>query len=445
MGLFIPLYCLLLLYVSATIVRRHRNPANAWCWLLAVGLVPVGGMLLYLLTGYRKPDARQDPSCDGHPGLERLLCGGCGTFVRLHNRIERLHNGNNAFASLIGRLQSARKSIHLEYYIFKDDRIGQAICNILMRKARNGVEVRMICDAVGSWHLSRRTIRLLRASGVDLRLWGRIRFPWFSPKAHRRNHRKLAVIDGKTAYLGGINVARRYLGIDRSGHWRDEHLALEGDAVADLQRLFAADWYRVSGQRIPVDRYTAPHFVRERSPLQIAWSEAGPSRHVMTDLFVSMISSAQHGIDLSTPYLLPPPALFEALLRALRSGIRIRIMLPGTGDVRLAHLATDAYAGELLEAGAEIYRYTEGFLHAKQLIIDRSVASVGTANFDYRSLEINAELTAVSLDPEVVRDMTATFEEDLTRCRRDTLAAWRLRPATQRAASSVARLFAPLL
>ena len=178
--------------------------------------------------------------------MEQIVARGCGTRPAPRNSVSLLHNGSNAFTALIAALQHAVRSIHMEYYIIRDDRIGRTIAEILIRKARVGLEVRVIYDAVGSWRLSRTTLRRMHDAGVRTAAFEPVRFPWFTTRVSRRNHRKIVVTDGRVAFLGGINIAKYYLDGDYMGKWRDEHLRIEGDAVKDLQRLFIADWARVT-------------------------------------------------------------------------------------------------------------------------------------------------------------------------------------------------------
>lgn len=447
MYLFILAYLLLAIPASAAVLRQKQTPVVALAWLLAILLVPIGGSLFYLLAGYRQP-LRDVPTADSMPpaGIERMLWYGCATRIRRRNRVEQLHDGGEAFAALIAALQGARRYIHLSYYIFASDRIGHAIGDILMRKARAGVEVRLLYDAIGSWKLPKRFVRRLRRAGIEVRAYAPLRFPWFTPRANRRNHSKIAVIDGRMGFVGGINIAERYLDGDALGRWRDEHLCIEGEAVVDLQRLFAADWMQEGGAPLCEERYTAalPDDL-PRSPLQIAWTREDRSRTTLTDLFAQLIDEARHTLRLSSPYFQPPPALYEALLRAVRRGCRVQVMLPARSDVWLARRATDAYLGDLLDAGVEIYRFRGGFLHAKRLIADDRVASVGTANFDYRSLEYNTEATALLLDKATVEQAIRRFDDDLTACSPIDPEAWRRRSVHYRLGDCIARLFAPLL
>ena len=241
MYIALTLHLLWTLGAAAVITRRQRIPASAAAWLALVFLLPVAGTLLYVLAGYRRAvPAAESCDCRGD-AVEQIVARGCGTRPAPRNSVSLLHNGSNAFTALIAALQHAVRSIHMEYYIIRDDRIGRTIAEILIRKARAGLEVRVIYDAVGSWRLSRTTLRRMHDAGVRTAAFEPVRFPWFTTRVSRRNHRKIVVTDGRVAFLGGINIAKYYLDGDYMGKWRDEHLRIEGDAVKDLQRLFIDD------------------------------------------------------------------------------------------------------------------------------------------------------------------------------------------------------------
>lgn len=445
----LPLIAIHLVWTAAAavvITHRTRNPASAGVWLLLIAALPLLGTLLYLLAGWHdRPEAAEaDRTSCGTP-LQRLIARNCGARVTPHNRIELLHNGNNAYSSLIASLQHASRSIHMEYYIFRDDRIGCTIAEILMRKARAGVAVRILYDAFGSRGLRRKTLRRLRDAGAEVRSYAPIRFPWFTPRAERRNHRKIVVTDGSTAYLGGINIAKYYLDGDYKGKWRDEHLRIEGDAVADLQRLFLADWTRSGGKVPDAAGLFAPHRIADRLPIQIAWSEEGPARRTLAEAFAAAIVRARRTVRLSSPYFMPPPGILDAIRIASRSGVRVVVMIPASSDSHFTDLISDSYVEDLLDAGAELYRYDHGFLHAKLLVADDDVASVGTANMDCRSLQDNLEVTAFLYGKRVASELSATFDRDLARCVRVVRSDWKRRPLWRRTLGDLLRLVAPLM
>lgn len=445
MHILLPLHFVWCAFAAPVVARQQRQPVAAAAWLLCLAALPFVGTLLYLLAAWRP--YRPAVPCGGSEALPlaSLIRSNCGARIARHNRTTPLRNGSNAFSALIAALQHAARSIHMEYYIFRDDRIGRAVAEILVRKARAGVEVRVIYDAVGSWRLSRRTLRRLREAGVDIRPFAPIRFPWFTPRAARRNHRKIVVTDGKVAFIGGINIAKYYLDGDCMGKWRDEHLRIEGDAVADLQRIFLTDWAHAGGRRLAIGRYVARHRIFRISPMQIAPAEEGRTRRTLIEAFAAAIAGARREVRISSPYFMPPPLLLDAIRMAAGCGVRVRVITPMRSDSRLTGLVAESYVGELLDAGAEVYRYADGFLHAKMALFDDAAASVGTANMDYRSLTDNFEVTAFLYDRRLVRRLAAEFDADLALSHRVSRRAWRRRPRWRILLCDLARLLAPLL
>lgn len=228
------------------------------------------------------------------------------------------------------------------------------------------------------------------------------------------------------------------------GKWRDEHLCIEGDAVADLQRLFLTDWAHVSGLRLDPDRHIARHAIRRETPLQVAWAGDGSTRPTLAEAFTTAIMSARKRIRICSPYFLPPALLLDALRMAARSGVQVEAMIPSCSDSRIADLITDAYVEELLDADIALYCYDKGFLHAKLLLVDDSLASIGTANMDYRSLTDNWEVTVFIRDRRIAEELSRSFDKDLAACRRITRATWNP-SGRRRLLSDVLRLASPLM
>ena len=348
------MYLLLAIHIAWTlgavplVTRQKRLPASAAAWLALILLLPVAGTLLYVLAGYRPHLPAAERRAYRGDRLGQIIARGCGTRITRHNSVELLHNGNNAFTALIASLQRAVRSIHMEYYIIRDDRIGRTIAEILIRKARAGLEVRVIYDAVGSWRLSRTMLRRMHEAGVETAAFEPVRFPWFTTRVTRRNHRKIVVTDGKVAYLGGINIAKYYLDGDYMGKWRDEHLRIEGDAVKDLQRLFIADWARVTDECLDLRRYVAPHGIRQRLPIQLAWSEEGPSRLTIAEAFAAAVVRARQRVRICSPYFLPPTLILDALRLAARGGIRVEV-LPAIAK-RIGRHVEDAHDARAVKA-----------------------------------------------------------------------------------------------
>lgn len=377
--------------------------------------------------------------------IEKKVIKGCGTRITQGNRVELLNDAAEMYAALIAALHRACQTIHLEYYIFDDDRIGQTISEILIRRARNGVKVRLVYDLLGSWMPAWGMLRKLRNAGVEVRYFRKYQFthPW--RWINIRNHRKIAIIDNQIAFLGGINIARRYLEGSELGRWRDEHLKIEGEAVPQLQELFRRDWIAVGGKAFNLERRDDSALRPKGERTLIAWSEEGPSRKVVEECLVELIRGARKEILLSTPYYIPTPPLCKALHEALQRGVRVKLMTPARADLRIAAWAAEAYYEELLAHGGEIFRYRNGFLHTKMVLIDRKISSIGTANLDYRSLRTNWEVAAFIDSTDFGKQIAKTFLNDCENCTRLSLKVWLHRPSTHHLRSRLARLLSQWL
>lgn len=411
---------------------------------MAVLIAPPLASALYLLT--RTPRVRLVAGT-GASAVESIVNAGCATSVTDGNRIAVLNGCSAAFASMIGDMQRSRVSIHIEFYILEADRIGLTILSLLRRRARAGVSVRVLCDAYGSRRLPGGLIDSLRADGVDIRFdspLGRLRL---SPAIHCRNHRKLLVIDSRIAHFGGINIANRYLDGDSMGCWYDEQVRMTGAAVADAERLFAADWRRVSGEHLPMSQrvVSRQRVVAGRTRVQIAWSEQGVSRSTIADAIAAVIAGSRVSLHIVTPYFMPPPWLIDALRRAVLAGVTVRLMLPLRCDSRLVCRVVHSYVAECVWAGIDVEIYEGGFLHSKLIVADSRCVMLGSANLDYRSMEYNREVMSIICDDGVAREYVGRFEHMCGKCRRvtaDDIAAGRWRCGF---AEHSARLLAPLL
>lgn len=426
------------------IAREKHLPTEALGWLMAVCFLPVLGSLLYYFTAWNGSGTLV---CGGRGAsdIEGVIHGGCGTRASEGNRVELLNNGSETYSALLAELQHARDTIHLEYYIFDDDRIGRSVAEVLIRRARGGVKVRVIYDLLGSWMPSWGMLRDLRRAGVEVRHFRPIRFPWITPELNERNHRKIAVIDGRIAFIGGINIARRYLDGNELGQWRDEHLRIEGEAVRDLQGVFAADWQEVGGTPFDCEESLRRLEAKGSTRTQIAWSQQGPTRRVIGDAMTALILRARDEILLSTPYFVPTEPLLRALCIAAAGGVKVRLMVPAQADLRIAMAAAESYFGDLLTAGGEIYRYEAGFLHTKSIVVDQHITYVGTANLDYRSLQSNWEVGAFIYDETFGHQAAATFRRDLEHCSRLTPEAYAARSRGRKALVKLASLLSPIL
>lgn len=472
-------YAIIVIVTIGVIIHEKRDPIVALAWITVIALVPVLGLILYMLFGrnHRKEkmfsrkeidDLKQledmsrvqleaikrlNHSSMHHPdilknmGIITLLLNNNKALLTPKNRVEILNNGTQKFPALIKALESAQSSIHIEYYIFLDDEIGNQIGDIMMRKASEGVEVRLIYDDVGSWGLSRKFVRDLKESGVHVSCFMPVAFPYFTSRVNYRNHRKIVVVDGLIGFTGGLNIADRYVGKGKLGLWRDTHLKIEGDAVKMLQALFATDWYFLNdGELLPdIEKYFPEPKVKGSTPVQIASSGPDSNWASIMQAFFAAITRARHHIYISSPYFLPNQAILTALKVAALSGIDVRIMLPSRSDTKIVYWATRSYIGELIEAGIKVYFYRRGFNHSKLIMIDSSFSSVGSANMDIRSFEDNFEVSAIIYDREIAVELESEFLKDLEDSMEITTQMWSRRSEVHSIYESFARLFSPLL
>lgn len=377
--------------------------------------------------------------------LARLLLNDADAPLTLNNRSEVLTNGRKTFRALFSALETAKDHIHLEYYIFHNDAIGRDILNLLMRKASEGVKVRVLVDGLGNRSLEKR-FGELRKAGIEMAGFYPVRFPFLSRRLNLRNHRKIVVIDGRVGFLGGLNVGDEYLSRNKKiGFWRDTFLKLEGDAVNSLQTVFFNDWYVGTHEDISGPRYY-PHPPRLGNQLtQIAATGPDSDWGSMLEIFFVALTSAEKTIYIETPYFIPDEGSVMALKTAALSGLDVRIILMGIPDHKITYWASLSYVEELLESGVRIYRYTKGILHAKVLILDSEIGVVGSTNFDIRSFSLNFEISAFIYNCAFANRLEEDFHQDLDDSEEIVLEDYKLRPLSNRIKESSARLFSPLL
>lgn len=469
-------YVLFALVTIGVIIHDKRDPVKALAWITVIALIPFAGIILYIVFGrnHRKeklfnrkemrdleqietftkqqlqalknPDILMRQSIIDNKDIITLLLNNNKALLTMRNRVKILNNGKQTFASILEALKEAKSSIHLEYYIFENDRIGNKIARIMMDKARAGVEVRLIYDDVGSWGLSPKFIHKLRKAGVEVHCFMPVVFPWLTSKVNYRNHRKIIVIDGIVAYTGGINIAERYLRRGRLGQWRDTHLLIEGEAASMLQTIFVTDWFFVSKKKLEDhDKYFPTTEIEESTPMQIASSGPDSDWASIMQAFFAAITRAQKHIYISSPYFLPNQAILTALKVAALSGIDVRVMIPSRSDTKIVYWATRSYISELMEAGINVYLYNTGFNHSKLIMIDSEFSSVGSANMDIRSFEDNFEVTAIIYDRHITQELEQHFIKDLTKCTLVNEQMWEQRPMHHNVYESLARLLSPLL
>jgi len=483
--------------VVGFLLVERRQPAATLAWVVVLIFVPWFGAPAYLIFGpprrfrrarhhrrlAREPlrifeDAAIDLRADSAPGdvhpyalsVMRLARRLSDSAVTTGNHVDQLVDARDTYDALLAAIGAAEHHVHVLYYIFRDDASGARFAAALAERQRAGVQVRVLLDAVGSAHLHRikwrwtRPWRLRRRrshlfgelldAGGQVHFFGKPR-PWsrlFRDKrvaAERvdfRNHRKLVVIDGAQGFFGGINVGEEYLGHDPDhGAWRDTHARLTGPEVLNLQATFAGDWWVATGHTLLGEDYFPQPVRAPGCPVQVLASGPDQRWSPVLHVFFQAIALAEQRVWLTSPYFIPDAVIQQSLQAAALRGVDVRLLLPSRSDSRIVRWASQSYYTDLLAAGVRIHEYTAGFLHAKTMVVDDWLASIGSANLDQRSFHLNYELGALVYEPAFCAALATQFERDLGRSKRVLPHQLRRLGAPQRLIRGVSRLLSPLL
>lgn len=411
MAAFYILYFAVIITTVFVVILDNRNPVKTMAWILVLFFLPVAGLVFYLFFG-RSTRREHLISRKGYARLTKRPMAEYQTQVSLHAPIEKqtLMNffshvngalpfggnrttvyidGASMLADLIKELYRAKHHIHVEFYIFEDDAVGRLVRDVLIDKAREGVKVRVLHDDVGCWKVSHAFYEQMLCEGIEVMSFLKVRFPQFTGKVNYRNHRKIVVIDGKVGFVGGMNLAERYVKGVPWGVWRDTHVKLEGKAVYGLQTAFLTDWYAMDRTLFTSAEYFPKTDVRGNVVAQIVTSDpVGEWRDIMQGLMMA-ICSARRYFYVQTPYFLPDEEVKTALQTAALAGVDVRIMLPKKADTWLIHKASLSYLAEMMKAGVKIYLYRKGFIHSKLMVSDDEFSTIGSTNMDFRSFEHN--------------------------------------------------------
>ena len=481
MGFFEHLYTILSIiniFLAGTIIfLERRNIPATWAWLIVLLFLPIVGFIFYIIFGqnlskrkiYRfrreeklilermvnqqknrlKGDQVQyrDPAMVAYKDMIYMNLTSSNSPYTQDNEVEILTNGKDKFTSLIQAIKGAKSHIHLLYYIVRNDELSQHLVQVLAQKAREGVQVRFLYDAIGFQGRSKKVWRPLLEAGGEVASFFPSMLPYINIRLNYRNHRKLVVIDGHTGYIGGFNVGNEYLGLDPVlGYWRDTHLKVKGSAVPFMQASFILDWNLSAKHPIQYeDRYFPVIEGEGNVGMQIVTSGPVFDLEPIRNGYLKMIYEANETILLQTPYFVPDESMLTALRMAALSGVDVRIMIPGKSDHLFPHWATRAYIGDLLISGVKCYIYEKGFLHAKTIVVDGKIASVGSANTDIRSFKLNFELNAFIFDTVTAMKLQRVFMEDLEKCSELTLQEYQCRATTAKFMESLSRLLSPIL
>ncbi|MBC2845872.1 cardiolipin synthase [Winogradskyella flava] len=472
--ILIGLNYVLALSAVITILLKKLNPTKTLSYIIGLLVFPFVGLIVYYLFGqeYRKskifsrknvlnqsvvkkiqeqleldsPEIdKVDNLLDEKSKLIPLLYNSLKSKLTINNEVKLIKDGDFKFELLLEDIKNAKHHIHMEYFIIKDDKIGTKLLKLLCDRAQDGVEVRIIIDDVGS-SISSRMKRQLKDAGVEMFSFMPVLFSKFTGKMNYRDHRKIIVIDGTIGYVGGINISDSYVNANNDRYWRDTHIRILGEGVKPLQILFFTSWDFASEEELNISGvYFPEHGCKAKTPLQIAAS--GPDTdwsNIMEAIFVA-ITNAETSIYITTPYFIPNDEIITALQVAARSNLDVKVIVPKDSDSWVAEYATNSYLEQLLEAGVEVYQYTKGFVHAKTMVVDNVFGTVGTANLDYRSFNINFEVNALVYDRNFSKELTALFNKDLEDSKKIEYEKWKNRAKTTKFIEAIARLAAPLL
>ncbi len=471
------LYYLAIILIVIFIISQGRSPQRTYAYIILVIFIPFMGVMIYLFFGvnlrkyklFSRKEVKDGVILDqlvagqllkveenkhadyrllaDKSKIINLLLRSDKSLLTKHNKLQLLNNGEQKFKVLLEDLKRAKDHIHLEYYIVSKGSITNQIKNILIEKAKEGVQVRVLMDGLGSFGMNKLR-KELKAAGVEVYYFMPVRFPIFGSKINYRDHRKIVVIDGKVGYVGGINIDDRYINKpDVTGQfWRDTHMRIEGDGVKGLQVLFIFNWYFASKKEIKFNANYFPEVnIKEGAFVQIVGSGPDSDYASIMQAYFMAINGARSSVKIVTPYFIPNQSIMDALQTAALSGIEVEIIVPLESDSWIVHRAAMSYMQSMLKAGVKIYRYKKGFVHSKIMIVDDAQCMIGTANMDYRSFEDNFEVNAIVYDQPFTLEVLASFEEDKTHCTQLDLSRWNKRRRTKQFLEATCRLLAPIL
>jgi cardiolipin synthase len=463
------LYVYTLISTIPVLLLENRNPAKSLSWVLVLLFFPILGMIFYILLGQdfrkkkiiskksiRRVTNRPVASFDiqklntknmaiNQLNLVKLLFKNSEAAGYANSKIEILSNGETTFNAVFEAIRNAKDHIHIEFFIFDDDRISNQLRELLIQKAKEGVRVRMIYDYWGSFDLSKKYLKSLRDAGAYVRSFLPFHWRFSRSKINYRNHRKLIIVDGKIGFTGGLNVADRYIYGNTLGTWRDTFIQMTGAAVHGLQLLFLIDWYFVERKMIEGSKYFPEPEIFNENIVQIVSSGPDTDWEAIMQGIASAFMSATNYIYIQSPYFMPNDVIATCINMASLSGIDVRLMIPTRSDSRLSDASTSSFLGQALEAGVKVYRYKKGFLHSKAIVIDDFISIVGSCNLDERSFVHNFEANAFIYENKTAIQLKELFLSDAESCEELTLDAWSNRKRRQKLKESLARLFSPIL
>ena len=469
-------WILLVIYLAITIggivavLMDNKQPEKTMAWILVLCFMPIVGIIFYLFFGQntRKEKVISERSMDllmkrsmlefaeqenlhiprRNRPLMKLFTNQNWALPFKDNEVSIFTDGYEFVSTLLYNIGQAQDHIHLDTYIIEDDPLGNLVADALIDKARQGVEVRLLYDDVGCWRVKDRFFNRMKVAGIQVYAFMPVRFPAFTGKVNYRNHRKLCVIDGKVGFIGGMNIALRYVKGTARQTWRDTHLCIRGGAVYAIQRAFLVDWYFVSRTLVTDRRYYPPvdKTIDNNCLTQIVTSSpVSPWPDIMQG-YVRVLLQAHRYVYMESPYFLPTEPVLFAMRTAALAGVDVRLIVPRHGDAKLVEWASRSYLMEVIEAGVKVYLYEPGFNHSKILVSDDNLSSCGRTNIDFRSFENNFEANAFFFNEGMALRLKKVFLTDQAQSTLvDDVSYFIKRPFLQRLLESLVRLLSPLL
>lgn len=463
-----------------TVFREKRDIAATWAWMLVLVLLPVVGFIAYAFIGRKLPKNRMfrlqrqvavqlnerldqqrdqlgteimpaDKISHSVINMVNMFMETDQAFLARKNRVRIFTDGHDLFHTMMEDIEGAKSSIHIEFYTFYNDQIGKDILDLLVKKAAEGVEVRVIYDPWGSMGTWKRFFKPLMAVGGHVEPFLGVRSAVIDFRLNFRDHRKIVTIDGKVGYVGGFNIGDQYLGRKKKfGNWRDTHLRIVGSGVFSLQARFMLDWNATDRDHPFADDRIDSHYfpltkVKGTTSLQIVSSGPDSDLQQIKMGYMRLIQTAEKSLWIQTPYLIPDDSVLDSLRIAAMAGIDVRIMIPDKPDHAFVYRATQYYARQLADDGVKIYYYHNGFIHAKTMVIDGKISSVGSANMDYRSFKLNFEINAFIYDEQIAQQLTAIYETDIRHSELITPEMFDQQSAYLKFKQTASRLLSPIL
>jgi cardiolipin synthase len=464
--------------VAIFIISENRTPQSTFAWLLLLVALPLIGLIIYIFLGrgsHAFSDetklARQEMGSDlmndlgqminrqqeyvdriakekpasYHKKLLNLVNQNSSSLLTGYNDVEILQDATMKYPRLLEDIKAAQSSVHLNYYIWTEDKFTLQVKEALIERAKAGVEVRCLYDQSGGM-MSKQYLQDLKDGGVEIHPYLEYRKLGQLHTVNYRSHRKIAIIDGKIGYIGGLNLDVEQIEPPAFDRWRDTHLRMVGEAAWALQASFIISWFNTTGQKVTGKKYFPEVETRNFMPVQVTQSGPDSQWKAIRQLYFLMIMSAEEKLYMQSPFFIPDESILEALKAAALAGVDVQLMFTPRGSTyQIPYRAAHTYFKDVVEAGAKVYLYEAGYFHPKTLNVDNAVISIGTANMDIRSFSLNYEACAVVYDEEKAKELEAQFFEDLKHCKEWTLEEYNSYSATHRFVDSVYRLTSPIL